>query len=306
VAVAGVAVVTDSTSSLPRERAALAGITVIPLQVVIGEQSRPETEVAPALVAAALRDGRSVSTSRPSPEAFEAAYDALAGSGYQAVVSVHLSGKVSGTVQAAGIAARTAAVPVTVLDSETVGMATGFAALAGADAARAGQAVDDVSARIQARARVSRTFFCLDSLEHLQRGGRMPTGAGSAAAGSTSLAGSTSHTGSTAGGSTALAAKSLLTVVDGEIRPYERVRTGAHAVDRLVELGLAAAGEVQAGTTIDVAVHHLDNAEAARELADRVAAGLPGIGEVVIAELGPVLGGHVGPRTIGLVISPRT
>jgi fatty acid kinase fatty acid binding subunit len=93
VAVAGVAVVTDSTSSLPRERAALAAITVIPLQVVIGEQSRPETEVAPGLVAAALRDGRPVSTSRPSPEAFEAAYDALAGSGYQAVVSVHLSGR---------------------------------------------------------------------------------------------------------------------------------------------------------------------------------------------------------------------
>jgi fatty acid-binding protein DegV len=304
VAVAGVAVVTDSTSSLPRERAALAAITVIPLQVVIGEQSRPETEVAPGLVAAALRDGRPVSTSRPSPEAFEAAYDALAGSGYQAVVSVHLSGKVSGTVEAAGIAARTAAVPVTVVDSRTVGMATGFAALAGAEAARSGQAADQVSALIQARARASRTFFCLDSLEHLQRGGRMPTGAGSAGAGAT--AAGSAGAGSTASGSTALAAKSLLTVVDGEIRPYERVRTGAHAVDRLVELGLDAAGEVQAGTTVDVAVHHLDNREAARELADRVAAGLPGVGEVVIAELGPVLGGHVGPRTIGLVISPRT
>ena len=283
-AVAGVAVVTDSTSSLPAERAARAGIAVIPLQVVIGGRSRPETEIAPGIVAAALREGRSVSTSRPSAEAFRAVYDALARAGYEAVVSVHLSGRVSGTVETAELASRSAVVPVTVVDSRTLGMATGFAALAAADAARSDLPAADIGELARARAQSSTTFFCLDSLEHLHRGGRMAAGEGSSP----------------------LAAKSLLTVVEGEIRPYERVRTAAGAVDRLEELGVAVAAQAPPGTPVDVAVHHLDNAEAARELAGRMRAGLEAGGEVIVAELGAVLGGHVGPRTIGLVISPRS
>jgi DegV family protein with EDD domain len=282
VAVAGVAVVTDSTSSLAAEVADRAGITVIALQVVIDGDSRPENEVDPALVAAALREGRYVTTSRPAPEAFAQAYEALAGSGHEAIVSVHLSAAVSGTVQAAEIAACSATVPVTVVDSQTLGMATGFAAISGAEAARSGRSAVEVSALVRARASASVTYFCVDSLGYLHRGGRVTPGA--------------------AGAGAPLAAKSLLAVGEGQIRPYERARTASAALARLEELSLAALN-VDGDSVADIAVHHFDAAVAAGELAARLAGRTAG--EVVLSPLSAVLGGHVGPGTIGVVISPR-
>ncbi len=136
---AGVAVVTDSTSSLTSTAADRAGIAVISLQVVIDGHSRPESEVDPRLVAAALREGKRVTTSRPSPQAFSVVYDSLAAAGHQEVVSVHLSAKISGTCEAAELAARGAPIPVTVVDSGSLGMVTGFAALSGAECAARGR-----------------------------------------------------------------------------------------------------------------------------------------------------------------------
>jgi DegV family protein with EDD domain len=285
VAVAGVAVVTDSTSSLAAQLADRAGITVIALQVVIDGESRPENEVDPALIAAALRQGRTVTTSRPAPEAFGQAYEALAGSGYEAIVSVHLSGEMSGTVQAAEVAARSASLPVTVVDSQTLGMATGFAALSGADAARSGRTAVEVTALIRARASAAVTYFCVDSLGYLHRGGRVVPGAAAAPS--------------------PLATKSLLTVANGRIRPYERARTASTALARLEELSLGALGALGAGgvSLVDIAVHHFDAPQAAADLASRFSGRTSG--EVVLSQLSAVLGGHVGPGTIGVVISPR-
>ena len=281
-AVAGVAVVTDSTSSLAAGLADRAGITVIALQVVIDGDSRQENEVDPVLVAAALREGRHVTTSRPPPEAFGQAYEALAGSGFEAIVSVHLSATMSSTVQAAEIAARSVRVPVTVVDSQTLGMATGFAAISGADAARSGRSAVEVSALIRARANASVTYFCVDSLGYLHRGGRVVPGAVAASA--------------------QLAAKSLLTVAQGQIRPYERARTASAALARLEELSLAAL-DAGGDSVVDIAVHHFDAVMEAADLASRLSGRTSG--EVVLSQLSAVLGGHVGPGTIGVVISPR-
>ena len=134
----GVAVVTDSTSSLSPEQAARAGITVIPLQVVLDDASRVEGEVAATEVARALTGGQRLSTSRPTPDAFATTYAALAAEGYAAVVSVHLSSRISGTTAAAELAAQRAPLPVTVVDTQVLAMAAGFAALAGAAAAATG------------------------------------------------------------------------------------------------------------------------------------------------------------------------
>src|SRR4051812_24021899 len=111
----GVAVLTDSTSSLPAEQADRAGLRLIPLQVVVEGTSRAEVEVSSAEVAGALRAGRRVSPSRPAPEAFATAYAELAAAGHSAVVSVHLSGRISGTAAAAEVAAAQAPLPVTVV-----------------------------------------------------------------------------------------------------------------------------------------------------------------------------------------------
>jgi DegV family protein with EDD domain len=284
--VAEVALVTDSTSSLSPTQAVRAGVAVVPLQVVIDGRSRPETEVAAAEVAAALRAGCAVSTSRPTPEALASTYADLARRGAQAVVSVHLSAKISGTCAAAEQAAEAAPVPVTVLDSGTLAMAAGFAVLAAAEAARYGRPVVEVVRSARNRAATSTTYFYVDTLEFLRRGGRI--GPATAVVG------------------TALSVKPLLTVADGEIRPLERVRTASRALARLTELGLAALAQAAGRSEwVDVAVHHLDNPEGAADLVQRLRNRVTGC-EIVVSEVSAAIGVHVGPGMLGLVISPRT
>ncbi len=287
--------VTDSTSSLSPSSAERGDIVIVPLQVVIDGVSRPESlgtdpggtpVVTPGEVARALRDGLVVTTSRPGPEAVVRAYRRLAEAGFDAIVSVHLSRAVSGTVDAAAVAAPDAPVPVTVVDAGTVAMATGFAVLAGARAARMGTSADEVAEVVERSAAASTTYFCVADLEHLRRGGRI----GAAAA----LVGS------------ALAVKPLLTVENGSIRPFERVRTTARAHARLGELAVAALVKAAgAYPGVDVAVHHLDDLGAAERLAKALQGKVSLPGHVVIAELSAVLGVHVGPGTIGVVVSPR-
>jgi DegV family protein with EDD domain len=280
-----VAVVTDSTCSLDPADAARADISIIPLQVVIGEVSRPESEVRPSEVARALREGRQVSTSRPASGVIEKTYAELAGAGYDAIVSVHLSSKISSTCSAAEVAAASVDIPIDVVDSMTLAMATGYAVLTGAEAARSGAAPDEVVSMVGRRAAASTTYFYVDSLEYLRLGGRI--GAAAPMLGS------------------ALAVKPLLTVADGEIRPYERVRTASKALTRLEELSLAALEQAAtAYGVVDVAVHHLDNPDGAHRLLDRLS-GRVEVGGIVISELSAVLGVHVGPGTLGIVVSPR-
>lgn len=277
---------TDSTSSLAAAVANRAGVVIIPLNVIIDGRSRPETEVDPRLVAAALRDGKPVTTSRPSPQAFAATYDGLAARGYEAVVSVHISAKISGTYEAAQTAAQGASLHVTVVDSRSLGMVTGFAALSGAECARAGESADDVAAAVRSRSELSTVYFCVDNLEYLRRSGRI--NAGAAWIGS------------------ALSVKPLLTITDGEIRPYERVRTISRALARLEELGEGALGQAAGRTSaVDIAVHHLDRRDAAERLAASLTSRRRTSGEVMVSEVSAVLGAHVGPGTVGVVIAPR-
>ena len=306
----GVAVVTDSTSSLAPAVAEQAGVVVVPLQVIVDGKSRPESfrpgagTTTPGAVAAALREGRAVSTSRPAPEAFVSAYAAAAERGASSIVSVHLSGAISSTRDAAELAARTAPIPVTVVDSRTVASGCGFAALAAAAAAAAGATAEEVAEVARRRAAASVTYFCVESLEYLRRGGRI--GAAQALLGS------------------ALAVKPLLGIVDGAITPHERVRTMSRALARLEVLALDAlvrpAGEVPGvdppgpardgrgvmGSEVeaDVAVLHLDN----RSAADRLARSLrsrPHVASVTVSEVSAVLGVHCGPGTVGVVVAPQ-
>jgi len=127
-----VAVVTDSTAALPPGVAQRWGLTVVPLDVVVDGTRYAESALPPGRLVAALHAGAKVSTSQPPPEAFARAYARLASQGASAVVSVHLSGELSGTVAAAHSAAERAPLPVHVVDSHSVAMGLGFAALAAA------------------------------------------------------------------------------------------------------------------------------------------------------------------------------
>jgi DegV family protein with EDD domain len=281
-----VVVVTDSTACLPEELAAERGIVVLPLQVVIGADTFDEgaPEATPARVAEALRDYRPVSTSRPSPARFGELYDRLALGGAKQILSVHLSGDMSGTFESAQLAARDASVRVVCVDSRQVGVATGYAALAAADVIGQGGSVEQAADAALARAAASSSYFYVDTLEYLRRGGRI----GAAAA--------------LLGG--ALAVKPILTLADGVVSSLEKVRTSGKALGRLAELAVEAAGE----RPVDVSVAHLANPDRAATLAEtlatRLADQLQGR-EVWCAEVGAVLGAHVGPGTIAVCVSPH-
>lgn len=276
-----VAVVTDSTAYLPDGVADKHDIGVVPLHVVLGLHTGVEgVDVSPSDVASALAERRvQVSTSRPTPVEFAEAYRAVDA---PCIVSVHLSGALSGTVDAAGMAATELAgegIEVRVVDSGTIAMGLGFAVIAAAEAATGGASADEVEAA--ARAADTATFFYVDTLEHLRRGGRI----GAAAA----LFGA------------ALSVKPLLHVVDGQIAPLEKVRTASKALARLEDLAVERAGD----GPVDLAVHHLAAAEKADALAARLRARVAGLQSLYVSEVGAVVGAHVGPGLLGVVVSRR-
>lgn len=277
-----VAVVTDSTAYLPQQAMERHGISAVPLTVVLGDKALEEgTEVSARSVAQALRRRTSVTTSRPSPETFAAAYRAAAATGADGIVSLHLSAEMSGTHDAAVLAARDAPVPVRVVDTGMVAMALGFCALAAAEAAEAGGTLDDAVAAAEKRAGGTAAYFYVDTLDYLRRGGRI--GAAQALLGS------------------ALAVKPLLQLDGGRIELLEKVRTASKAIARLEEIVVERAG----GSPVDIAVHHLAAADRAEQLAERLRERVPGLVELHVSEVGAVIGAHTGPGLLGAVLSPR-
>ncbi|WP_030458217.1 DegV family protein [Kitasatospora sp. NRRL B-11411] len=306
------ALVTDSTAYLPQQAVDRYRIQVVPLSVAVGDEVFAEgVEISPKDVAEALRSKQRVTTSRPSPETFAAAYRAAAEAGARGVVSIHLSAELSGTVEAAQLAAAAAPIPVRVVDSRLVGMALGGCVLAAAEsvaaleAARAGSVSGDgdgdgggrdgavaadadaavadldlVVASTKARAAGTAGFFYVDTLEHLRRGGRIGT--------AQALVGS------------ALAVKPLLHLSGGRIEPLEKVRTASRAIARLEEIAVERAAQ----QPVDITVHHLAAAHRAEPLAERLRERVPGLRELYVSEVGAVIGAHVGPGLLAVVVSP--
>lgn len=276
-----VAVITDSTAYLPSGWAAHYGIRVVPVQVIVGGRPLDETDADQAQqVVDALTRMEVVTTSRPSPERFAQAYRDAQAEGATEVVVATLSSSMSSTFESATIAAREAGIPVSVVDSRTIAMGLGFAVRAGAELAAAGGSAADVASVISRRAQAARVLFYVDTLEYLKRGGRI--------------------TGTKAAVGQVLQVKPLLHVEDGEVRKLEQVRTTGKAMARLLEL----AKESADGRGCDIAVQSIGAQVAAHELATTVRSLLPAC-EVVEAPVGGVIGAHVGPGMVAVVISPR-
>ena len=275
-----VVVVTDSTAYLPDGLADELSVRVVPLQVVLGGRSGAEgSEVTPAQVAAALAAWVPVSTSRPTPAEFATVYREALEGGADGVVSLHLSRELSGTWDSARLAAaEVGAGSIRVVDSRSAAMGLGFAVLAAAEAAAKGGSREEVYAAAVGTAERTTTLFYVDTLEHLRRGGRI--GAAQALLG------------------TALSVKPILHVREGRIVPLEKVRTVSKGIARLEALAVAAAGDGPA----DVAVHHLAAAERAALLAERLRSRLPQVRQFYASEVGAVVGAHVGPGVLGVVV----
>jgi DegV family protein with EDD domain len=276
-----IAVVVDSTLALPAEEVAAHGIRVVPVHVVVsGESLREGLQITPAEVADHLRAGTQVTTSRPAPQEFLETYREAAADGATGIVSVHLSAELSGTVEAARIAAQGSPIPVRVIDTRTITMAGGYGALDAAAVAATGAAMENVADAATRTVRASSLFFYVDTLEYLQRGGRI--GAAQRYLGQ------------------ALRVKPLLYMEAGSVAPLEKVRTARKALRRLAEVAADAAEQLQRPR---LAVHHLRAGDAAgdvqRDLRDRLPdAPCPAI------EVGAVIGVHTGPGMVAVAVVP--
>jgi DegV family protein with EDD domain len=279
-----VAVVTDSTASLPAGLVEAADVVVVPLDVVIdGVAHREGVDINPAQIVAALLAGAEVRTAHPGPEVFSRAYARVAARGAAEIVSVHLSAELSGTVTAAELGAQSAGVPVHVVDSRTVGMGLGFAVLAAAHLAAEQDEPDGVAVARAAERRAAATSvrFTVDTLEHLRAGGRL--GALSATLGSV------------------LGLRPVLAVRDGRLEVAEKVRTSARSRERVIDLAI---DDAKRRERCELAVHYLGDPAPAQQVAERLAnACHPAPNAIHVAEISAVIGAHAGPGLLAVVVA---
>jgi DegV family protein with EDD domain len=272
---ARIRVVTDSACDLSADLAAEHEITVVPLSIRFGSEEFVDGSTlstddfwARCAASAVLPE-----TAAPSPGAFQQAFDAAADNGYDGVLSISLSSAVSATYQAAVAAAKSVAdrIPVRTVDSRSLTMGLGLMALDLADSARTGAGLDELVARAAQLVPRTKVFGVVDTLEHLEKGGRI--------GGARALLGSL------------LSIKPVVTLVDGEVAEESKQRTRARSLRYLADKAhdsppisrLAVCNG--AAPDVDEFVAMLDGVKTEHPL--------------VVVDLGPVVGTHTGPGTIG-------
>jgi DegV family protein with EDD domain len=272
-----VAVVTDSTATVPPQLAERLGIHVVPVLLIFGSQSfRDGVDITPSEVYARLRAGDSIPTSAaPSVGDFVRTF-AAAGQDAGGVLSIHMSPQLSATYNVALTATGLLDhVPVQVFNCNSAAMGQGFVVLEAARAAAAGASLDEVAQRAQEVAARVNLLFTLDTFKYLRRGGRI----GGAAA----LAG------------TLLQIRPVLCIADGVVGEFARTRTKARALRVVLD---HMAGEV-AGRPLHAAVVHADVPDEAESLRQVVAASFE-CAELLVSEFTPVMGAHTGPGLLGI------
>jgi DegV family protein with EDD domain len=275
-----VAVVTDNSAGIPLDLAVELGIEVVPVDVIVGGETLPLG--ASVDIAQLMLEGKKVTTSRPTPEAFDQVFQALAVRGYDQILVTTLSAKLSGTFDSAVIASKDSSIPVNVLDSGSVGLGLGFPVLNAARAAKSGAELAEVLEVLESGIKSSQVFFYVNTLEYLKRGGRVsPTSA---------LLG------------TALAVKPIMTILDGEIVLKEKVRTQARALTELVHLAVEHAKSLGSA---HVGLQYFGDRTLVDQCALMVAEQFPSVG-LLITEVSPVVGVHAGPGLVGISVVQGT
>lgn len=271
-----VKVVTDSTADLPQQIIDDLDLTVVPLTVLFGEETYKEgVEISREDFFARLTNGVvHPRTSQPSIGDFVDVYKKLSGEGHE-IVSVHISEKLSGTMNSARLAA--AEVPdakIEIVDTELAALALGLVAKATGEAAKEGKSLEEVAAVARDAAAKTNVYFVLDTLEYLQKGGRI----GKAAA----LIGGL------------LSLKPILTVVDGEVHPHTKVRTLSKAVAKLGEI------TVDGGPYAETGIIHEAHGAAVDTLLDQ----MKGLTDkpIIDGKIGAVIGVYTGPGVIGVAL----
>jgi DegV family protein with EDD domain len=279
---ARVAVVTDSTSYLPTDLIERHGIHVVPLYVVFdGDRPVSELDITdyPAFFEELRTADKLPTTSQPSVGDFTAAYEPLLTNGGE-IVSIHISGGLSGTPEAARQAKEAlerdgrGGERIEVIDSTTAAGGLGMMVLTAAKAAADGASALETADRVREARSELKIWFAIDTLEFLRRGGRI--GAARAWIGST------------------LKVKPILTV-ENEMTPVERVRTSSRAFERLLDY---ARQRHESGADAWSAQHIAAPDQCAR-LVERCTE-VYGCDPTIVSEVGPVLAAHTGPGLLGV------
>lgn len=274
-----VRIVSDSTSDMPSDLAERLGVTLVPANVVIDDVNyRDGVDMTSDEFYQRLVSGpRLPTTSQPSVGTFQAAYQEILEQGDE-IVSIHVSGKLSGTVNSAEQAKASLgdSAPIEVVDSEAASIALTLILLSAAESAQSSSSRQEVVDQVRRDMSRTSAVFALDTLEYLQKGGRI----GKAQAFMGSL----------------LSVKPILTLVDGEVHPLERPRNHQRAMRRLQELAR------EKGAVTRLGVIYSTDEEWAAELLDSLSDLAPA-DQVVTARFGPALGTYVGPRAVGVAVT---
>ncbi|MFC6227093.1 DegV family protein [Paenibacillus allorhizosphaerae] len=280
-----VRIVTDSTADIPQELREKYGIEMVPLKVIFGSESyRDGVDMGPDEFYAKLVASNVLpTTSQPSPVDFLDTFKKLAEAGDGPVISLQLSSAVSGTYQSA-LLAKTMIddLDVTVVDSKSASYGIGLIAVEAAQAARQGKSKEEILALIAQLRKEMRLYFLVDTLEYLQKGGRI----GKAAA----LVGSL------------LNIKPILSLSDeGEVYSVEKVRGQKKAMNRILEL----LKQDLSGRPIQLSIAYTTGRETADELCSLISEHFEVV-SVHYTHIGPVIGTHVGPGTVAAFAAPAS
>ncbi len=274
-------IVTDSSCDLPQQVVDEHGIRVVPLSIRFGDREFIDREqlTTAEFWARCATSATLPETAAPAPGQFEQVYRALHAEGATGVVVVSLSGALSATMQSAELAARSVAdvVPVRVVDSRSVTLGVGTIAIACAERAAGGATLDEVAALASDLAARTHVFGALDTLENLKKGGRIG--------------------GAKAMLATALAIKPIIAVVDGAVEEGGKQRTRSKALKFLVDKLAEFDGRIES-----LAVLHADCSDV-DQFVDMLRPHFDG--DIVVGEIGPVIGSHAGRGTIGVAFSVR-
>jgi DegV family protein with EDD domain len=278
----GIRVVTDSACDLPPALVEQYGIDIVPLTIRFGDEELVDRQdLTPTeFWARCAKSPVLPETAAPSPGAFEDAFRRAVADGCDGVVCVNLSSALSATIQAAEMAARAVAdaIPVRVVDSQSLTMGQGVMVLAAARMAQEGKGLDDVAGAAQDLVGRVRVYGALDTLENLKKGGRV--------GGAQAMIG------------TMLSIKPIIEVSSGKVEPESKQRTRGKSLAYLVSK-VRDAGEVE-----QLAVMHGD-APDLEEFLDLLADVYPR-DQIIVGDIGAVIGTHGGPRVIGVTfVVPR-
>lgn len=277
-----VAIVTDSTAFILPEVTRNLPIFYVPLQVIWGEETfLDNVTITPDEFYQRLKGSKILpSTSQPSPAAFRDTYARLIEEGYD-ILSVHISSKLSGTLDSAIQAHNMLpGARIEIVDSETTSLAMGFQVLAAARLAVQGATLKECKVEAERAREHTGIYFVLDTLEFLHRGGRI----GGAAAFMGTL----------------LNLKPILELRNGRIEAVERVRTTSKARERMIDLFYQRVESAR--TPIRMATLFTDNPTDAQQLMEkaRQRLGISDVAEAFLGNVSPVLGVHVGNGALGI------